>query len=148
MPKISLDNLERYDGHLKDWCDARFAESKVHENWHEAGPSSAVSFYPVPDRPVDPVVSFAFTETLPEGTKGPDNPSTITGVSSITVTRCETVGVDSTDYVIALGNTYYGGSLDVSTGLMTVTHKSLVFDENINFSNKIINEKILGVRLL
>lgn len=88
MPKISLDNLERYDGHLKDWCDARFAESKVHENWHEAGPSGAVSFYPVPNRPIDPVVNFAFTETLPEGTKDPDNPSTITGVNSVKITKC------------------------------------------------------------
>ena len=88
MPKISLDNLERYHGHLKDWCDARFAEKKVHENWHEAGPSGAVSFYPVPNSPIDPVVNFAFTETLPSGTKGPDNPSTIVGISSIKVTRC------------------------------------------------------------
>lgn len=133
MPKISLDNLERYDGHLKDWCDARFAESKVHENWHEAGPSGAVSFYPIPNHPIDPVVNFAFIETLPEGTKGPDNPSTIMGISSITVTLCETVGVDETNYTVNLGDTYYGGSIDLSTGIMTVTWWGNVFNGTENW---------------
>ena len=100
-------------------------------NWQKSEKAASVAIYPVPETVLEPVVTFAFTETDPaEGEKGPDNPSTITGVSSITVTRCETVGVDSTDYAIDLGNTYYGGSIDLATGVMTVTWAGKVLTDS------------------
>ena len=92
-------------------------------NWQKTLKAESVTFTPVPESDLEPVVDFIFTETPPaEGEKGPDNPSTIAGVSSITVTRCRYVGVASSSYVIPLEDTYYGGSLDVASGVMTVTH--------------------------
>ena len=96
-------------------------------NWQKTLKASSVQFVPVPDSNLEPVVDFIFTETPPaEGDKGPDNPSTIAGVSSITVTRCRYVGVVSNSYVIPLEDTYYGGSLDVATGVLTVTRYGMV----------------------
>lgn len=50
------------------------------------------------------------------GTPSRTNVRTISGFSSITV------DVNSVDVVISLGDTYYGGYLDVNTGTLTVTH--------------------------
>ena len=56
-------------------------------NWHRTETAGAVTCCPVPESELHPVVNFSFTETPPEeGEKGPDNPSTITGVSGIEVT--------------------------------------------------------------
>jgi hypothetical protein len=50
---------------------------------------SIVQMYPVPESELDVRVNFALTETPPaSGEKSPDNPSTITGVSSAQVVRC------------------------------------------------------------
>ena len=103
-------------------------------NWQKTKKDALVQFKPVPESDLEPVVDFMFTETPPvEGEKGPDNPSTISGVSSATVTHCETEGESSTDYIISFGDTYYGGSLDVATGVMTVTHKKVIINENCTF---------------
>lgn len=132
MEYLDENGLARYDGLIKNWVT--FKSGTVDGvapllNWQKTDTAASVTCHPLPAAPIDPTVNFAFTETGPaEGTKGPDNPSTITGVSSITVTRCETVGVDSTDYVIDLNGTFYGGSVDLSAGTMTVTHKGYVFD--------------------
>ena len=50
-----------------------------------------------------------------------ENICPITGHTSATVTR--TVDGSSTDYTIDLNGTIYGGTLDVSTGVLTVTHE-------------------------
>ena len=103
-------------------------------NWQKTKKAGAVTFKPVPESDLEPVVDFMFTETLPaEGEKAPDNPSTITGVSAATVTHCETEGVESTNYTIQLGDTYYGGSLDVATGVMTVTWHGTKLTSASNF---------------
>lgn len=58
-------------------------------NWQKSKKNAVVQFKPVPESDLEPVVDFMFTETLPiSGEKGPENPSTITGVSSVKVTRC------------------------------------------------------------
>lgn len=127
MEYLDENGLARYDGLIKQWVTFKSGTVDGVDpllNWQKTTTASTVSFYPLPAAPLDPVVTFAFTETGPaEGTKGPDNPSTITGVSSITVTRCEAVGVDSTDYVVDLNGTFYGGSVDLSAGTITVTHR-------------------------
>lgn len=126
MGYLNESGLARYDGLIKNWTTFKSGTVDGVDpllNWQKTETAASVTCYPLPAAPIDPVVTFAFTETGPaEGTKGPDNPSTITGVSSITVTRCETVGVDSTNYTIDLGGTCYGGSVNLSLGMMTVTH--------------------------
>lgn len=88
MPYASLDNLSRFHGRMRGRASAEFASLDM-ANWQKTAAAGAVSFSPVPEMPLDPVVNFLFSETGPaEGTKGPDNPSTIAGVSSVKVTRC------------------------------------------------------------
>lgn len=144
MGYLNENGLARYDGLLKNWVTFKSGAVDGIDpllNWQKTEAASSVAFYPLPAAPLDPVVTFAFTETGPaEGEKSPTNPSTITGVSSIAVTRCETVGVDSTDYTIDLGGTFYGGSVDLSAGTMTVTHvmvepTSLSFDISAHPAN-------------
>lgn len=102
-------------------------------NWQKTVKAGAVACYPVPESDLEPVVEFAFAETAPaEGEKTPSNPSAIAGVSSVTVTRCETEGVGSTDYVVSLGGTRYGGSINLSTGVMTVTWAGFILDGTEN----------------
>jgi hypothetical protein len=50
------------------------------------------------------------------GTPSPSNPRPISGHSSCTVTA------NSTPYVCNFGQTVYGGTVDVCTGVMTLTH--------------------------
>lgn len=58
-------------------------------NWQKTKKAGTVAFKPVPESDLEPVVDFMFTETLPaEGEKGPENPSTISGVTQAKVTRC------------------------------------------------------------
>ena len=88
MPYVDLAGLSRFAGKSKDFASSACAGLDM-ANWQRTAAAGAVSFSPVPEMPLDPAVNFAFTETGPaSGTKGPDNPSTITGVSSVKVTRC------------------------------------------------------------
>lgn len=127
MGYLDESGLARYDGLIKSWTtyDSGTVTGLASLlNWQKTADAASVTCYPVPVSPLEPVVSFLFTETPPlDGNpKSPTNPSTITGVSSITVTRCETAGVDETDYTASFGGTYYGGTLDLATGVLTVTH--------------------------
>lgn len=57
-------------------------------NWQKTKKAGAVAFKPVPESDLEPVVDFMFTEIPPaEGEKGPENPSTITGVSAVNVSH-------------------------------------------------------------
>lgn len=74
-----LDNrgLEHYS-----WL----VRNKLAKNRQMTKSAGAVAFCPAPETELESVVDFMFTETLPaEGEKGPENPSTITGVSSVGV---------------------------------------------------------------
>lgn len=125
MGYLDESGLARYDGLIKSWVTYDSGTVDGLEpllNWQKTATAASVTCYPLPTAPLEPTVNFQFTETPPVGEKSPTNPSTITGVSTITVTRCETAGVDETDYTIALGDTYYGGTMDVATGVLTVTH--------------------------
>lgn len=125
MGYLDESGLARYDGLVKNWVTFKSGTVDGIDpllNWQKTGMAASVTCYPLPAAPLEPVVNFLFTETPPVGEKSPTNPSTITGVSSITVTRCETAGVDETDYTVDLGGTYYGGSLDVASGTLTLTH--------------------------
>lgn len=87
--RITLDNLTRYDSKLKGWLGGRLAPAGSTAPMALTEKAGAVSCWPVGGTPLLPAVDFLFTETGPaSGDKGPENPSTITGVSSMTVTRC------------------------------------------------------------
>jgi len=125
MGYLDESGLARYDGLIKNWVTFKSGTVDGIDpllNWQKTATAASVTCYPLPAAPLEPVVNFVFTETPPVGEKSPTNPSTITGVASITVTKCETVGVDSTDFTVSLGGTYYGGSLDLAFGTLTLTH--------------------------
>lgn len=91
MPYMNESALAYYDPKLKEWISSQPVKtipSSLYP-WTLTDKAGAVTCWPVGGTELKPTVDFLFTETGPaEGTKGPDNPSTITGVSSITVTRC------------------------------------------------------------
>lgn len=93
MGYLNESGLAKYDGLIKSWVTytaGTVEGSKDVLNWQKTASAGAVSFYPVPVVPLEPTVNFLFTETPPSNgqPKAPDNPSTITGVSNVTVTRC------------------------------------------------------------
>lgn len=92
MGYLNEDGLARYDGLVKQWVTFKSGTVDGIDpllNWQKTETAASVTCYPLPAAPLDPVVNFAFTETGPaEGTKGPDNPSTIAGVTQAKVTRC------------------------------------------------------------
>ena len=55
------------------------------------------------------------------GTPSPTNVRPISGFSSVTITREDAQGQTAT-VTVALGQTVYGGTLDLTTGVLTVTH--------------------------
>ena len=130
MGIITLDRHAQYDELLRSWHKRRFIPKSAVQNWTQTAKAGAVTFWPVGGTELKPVVDYIFTETPPSNgqPKAPDNPSTITGVTSITVTHCESVGVDETVYTVSLGSTYYGGTIDLATGVMAVTWEGRVLD--------------------
>lgn len=52
-----------------------------------------------------------------------------------TTTATEYEPYNGTAVIINLGGTYYGGSVDCVTGKITLTHKKVVFDENLPLSD-------------
>lgn len=272
MPYLNETGLSYYNSLLQPWIAAQGVKNAPSAlfNFQQTPKAGAVTCWPVGGTPLAPTVDYIFTETPPSNgqPKAPDNPSTITGVNSVKVTRCGknlvsypykygsqtisdvvfTVGGDgsitvngtageeaavfrisqgsasnptllkkgltyflsgcpsggsantymlylgsygsafsavsdrgsgvsitpekesfsnlyihisagasvsnlvfkpqielgssgsefekgtSTDYTISLGDTYYGGSIDLATGMMTVTHESMILNGNTTFA--------------
>lgn len=87
MPYIDLAGLSRYASRQKERLERDCALLRDMQ-WLRTDKAGAVSFYPVGNSPLEATVDFLFTETGPaEGTKGPENPSTITGVSSVLLSK-------------------------------------------------------------
>ena len=128
-------------------------------NWQKTKKASMVTFKPVPESDLEPVVDFMFTETPPaEGDKGPDNPSTIAGVSQAKITRCGknlcpidkfyigsstglTVSANTTDGYISISGT---ASTSVSIYLRNVSGKNSVFASNIILRGKTYTFSLSG----
>lgn len=68
----------------------------------------------------DLVCNIALTETG-SGTKSPSNPYTISSISNLNV------DVNGNTFTFALGQTVYGGSFDVITGKLNITHGSKTY---------------------
>lgn len=69
------------------------------------------------------------------GTPSPDNIRPISGHSSVTVTVASASGGSGNDTTVSLGRTVYGGTLDVTTGVLKVTHGYIYTDGSFNVSN-------------
>ena len=85
MSGVTLSDLSKYhQGAMKWFKDGLVSEhNKLYATTEDAG---AVSFWPLGGTPLEGKVKFSFKETPPaSGEKGPENPSTISGVSSIKV---------------------------------------------------------------
>lgn len=143
MPYLDEAGLAHYDPKLKEWISAQPVKtipSSLYP-WTLTEKAGAVSCWPVGGTELKPTVDFLFTETGPaSGDKGPENPSTISGVSSVNVTRC---GKN------ILKTPYYSGSVANSTvtitpaadGTLTIT--KVVSSSNIwyNFNNNNIGTR-------
>lgn len=85
MPYIDLAGLSRYASRQKDRLERDYALLRDMQ-WLRTDKAGAVSLWPIGGTPLKPVVDFLFAETPPaSGDKGPENPSTISGVSSVGV---------------------------------------------------------------
>ena len=83
-------HLRYYDEKLKSWASSQPVKTLPSSlyPWTLTEKAGAVTCWPVGGTELKPTVDFLFTETPPaSGDKGPDNPSTITGVESVTVGR-------------------------------------------------------------
>lgn len=93
MGYLNEAGLARYDDLIKSWVlnTAGTVQGVTTTlNWQKTAAAGAVTCWPVPVSPLKPNVSFLFTETPPANgePKAPDNPSAISGVSGVKVTRC------------------------------------------------------------
>lgn len=70
------------------------------------------------------------------GTPSPNNVRPISGHSTCTIKVNDDIDDPQTEitYPIALGQTVYGGTLNVSTGLLTITHGIKTFDGTLSYT--------------
>lgn len=90
MPYLDESGLAYYSEKLQPWIASQPVKtipSSLYP-WTQTDKAGAVPCWPVGGTPLLPTVDFLFTETPPaSGDKGPENPSTITGVSDVMVTH-------------------------------------------------------------
>ena len=78
-----------------------------------------------------PLVSLKANITATQsgtGTPTPSNPRPISGFSSVTLTQKDAEDNTVDTFTISLGDTYYGGVLDVKNGTATITSGIYTFD--------------------
>lgn len=116
-PAISADRTNSTDIVTRGYMEAS------EWNWQKTKKAGAVTFKPVPESDLEPVVDFMSTETLPvEGEKGPENPSTITGVSNISISVCgKNLAIPYIQPNFTLdSNGWYEASIDNTSGSSTI----------------------------
>ena len=71
------------------------------------------------------------------GTPSPSNPRPISGHSSCTITVEDDIDnpQEVNTVTISLGDTYYGGTLNVTTGVLNITWLTDIYNSNSGFSN-------------
>lgn len=74
------------------------------------------------DKPMKSLVVDIEATQSGSGTPSPSNIRPISGHTDVTVTVASTSGGSGDDTTVSLGRTVYGGTLDVTTGVLTVTH--------------------------
>lgn len=86
MPHMDETGLAYYSGKLKPWIASQPVKTLPSSlyPWTQTDKAGAVTCWPVGGTQLLPTVDFMFTETGPaSGDKGPENPSTISGVSEV-----------------------------------------------------------------
>lgn len=91
----------------------------------ETASGSVASFADGGDNiPVKSLVAEIVASQAGEGTPSPSNPRAISGYTDVVI-KNDVQGTTQATYTISLGSTVYGGELDVTTGVLTVTHTLL-----------------------
>ena len=82
--------------------------------------------------PVKSLVAEIVASQAGSGTPSPDNPRAISGYTDVVI-KNDVQGTTQATYTIALGSTVYMGTLNVTTGILTVTHAYQVYDGTENW---------------
>ena len=123
MPYVDLAGLSRFASRQKDQLEREYALLRDMQ-WLRTEKAGAVACWPVGGTQLKPVVDYIFTEVPPaSGDKGPSNPSTITGVSSVGVRQLgANLAFSATTYRFShLGDMFYGGTIDNSSGSVNLS---------------------------
>lgn len=113
MSGIALKDLTKYHQRAMQYFKNGLVseQNRLYAQTEEAG---AVSFWPLGGTPLEGKVKFSFKETPPaSGDKGPENPSTIAGVSTVKVYKsglniCDPANVSIRNLQRDSDNWYYG----------------------------------------
>lgn len=101
--------------------------------YEKSASGSAVSFADGGDNiPVKSLIVDIIAVQAGEGTPSPSNPRAISGYTDVVI-KNDVQGTTQATYTISLGSTVYMGILNVTTGVLTVTHAYQLFDGSENW---------------
>lgn len=93
----------------------------------ETASGAEVVFDTDKELPLD-VLKATITASQESGTPTPEDPKAITGYDSVVITQKDGTDTTVNEITVALGNTYYGGVLDVINGTATIDKALIIFD--------------------
>lgn len=145
MPYMDETGLAYYNEKLQPWITSQPVKTipSTLYPWTLTEKAGAVTCWPVGGTQLLPTVDFMFTEVPPaSGDKGPENPSTIIGVSQIKVFHAENVMVPENIYLANTVEDIGGGWLHIrnnrlnsnSTGYSTIQKGLLDLDPAKSYS--------------
>lgn len=82
--------------------------------------------------PVKSLVAEIVASQAGSGTPSPSNPRAISGYTDVVI-KNDVQGTTQATYTISLGSTVYMGTLNITTGILTVTHAYQLFDGSENW---------------
>lgn len=93
--------------------------------------------------PVKSLVAEIVASQAGSGTPSPSNPRAISGYTDVVI-KNDVQGTTEATYTISLGSTVYMGTLNVTTGVLTVTHAYQLFDgsESWNYSSSDTRQRV------
>lgn len=157
--EVSFTSSQSLNGYSYPWADGtgtnQITGSNRMRDWEITGSGDVVNFYPY-QKSSPQYLSRLTTTIVPQqsgsGDPSPTNIRPITGFSSANIYVSPTTSVgDATTYNVSFGSagTVYGGTLDVVSGQLTVTHAMLTLNTAaMNNSESYPGWKASGVRSL
>lgn len=93
--------------------------------------------------PVKSLVAEIVATQAGSGTPSPSNPRAISGYTDVVI-KNDVQGTTQATYTISLGSTVYIGTLNVTTGILTVTHAYQLFNgsESWNYSSSDTRQRV------